>query len=91
MYVPTFPFRGVKFIREMMDNSWSWVRMSPETFRHIIGQPHYLQDRKTCVLKVRLEPGRTYVIWFNSEKFRNFRDTDGLSAIPYLLVFETRK
>jgi len=27
----------------------------------------------------------------SSEKFRNFKDTKGQSAMPYLLVFETKK
>jgi RNA polymerase sigma-70 factor (ECF subfamily) len=41
-------------------------------------------------LPVKLEPGKTYVIWLNSQKFGNFKDTDGKSAVPYLLVFETK-
>jgi RNA polymerase sigma-70 factor (ECF subfamily) len=55
------------------------------------GQPHWLADGKTCVLPVKLEPGKTYVVWLNSPKFHNFRDSRGQSAIPYLLVFETAK
>jgi RNA polymerase sigma-70 factor (ECF subfamily) len=39
---------------------------------------------------VKLEPGKTYVSWLNSQKFGNFKDADGQSAVPYLLVFETR-
>jgi RNA polymerase sigma-70 factor (ECF subfamily) len=27
----------------------------------------------------------------NSEKFGNFKDTEGRSAVPYLLVFKTKK
>ena len=42
-------------------------------------------------MKVKLEPGRTYAIWVNSEKFGNFKDADGRSAVPYLLVFQTKK
>ena len=42
-------------------------------------------------LPVALEPGKTYAIWINSEKFNNFKDTDGRSAVPYLLVFRTKK
>ena len=43
------------------------------------------------VLPVRLEPGKTYAIWVNSEKFGNFKDADGRSAVPYLPVFRTKK
>ena len=41
-------------------------------------------------MPVRLEPGKGYVIWVNSPKYNNFKDTSHQSAVPYLLVFETR-
>jgi RNA polymerase sigma-70 factor (ECF subfamily) len=43
------------------------------------------------VVSVDLKPGKTYAIWLNSQKFGNFRDASGKSAVPYLLVFETKK
>jgi RNA polymerase sigma-70 factor (ECF subfamily) len=33
---------------------------------------------------------KTYVIWVNSQKFENFKDADGKSAVPFLLVFQTK-
>ena len=57
----------------------------------IAGEPRWLADGRTCVLPVKLEPGKTYVTWINSPKFRNFKDSRGQSAVPYLLVFETAK
>jgi len=54
------------------------------------GKPKYEDDRRTCVLPVKLEPGKTYAIWVNSPKFRNFKDADGRPAVPYLLIFKTR-
>jgi RNA polymerase sigma-70 factor (ECF subfamily) len=81
----------VTFNREMMDKSWSWVQIAPENFPMITGGPRYLKDKKTCVLDVRLEPGKTYIIWLNTQKFGNFKDKEGRSAQPYLLMFETRK
>jgi RNA polymerase sigma-70 factor (ECF subfamily) len=50
-----------------------------------------LKDKKTCVLPVKLEAGKTYAIWVNSEKFENFKDDAGRPAVPYLLVFQTKK
>ena len=47
-------------------------------------------DGKTCIATVKLEPGKSYVSWLNSQKFGNFKDKDGQSAVPYLLVFETK-
>ena len=81
----------VTFSKDMQDGSWSWSTLSKESFPKTEGTPKYLADKRTCVLPVTLEPGRTYAIWVNSEKFRNFKDTDGQSAVPYLLVFKTKK
>ena len=37
----------------------------------------------------RLEPGRTYVIWLNSEEFQLFRDAAGRPAPPLRWTFTT--
>jgi hypothetical protein len=79
----------VTFSKKMMDASWSWSQISDESFPKTTGKPHYLAGGKTCVLPVALEPGKTYVIWLNSQKFGGFKDVKGRSAVPYLLVFET--
>ena len=57
----------------------------------IIGAPHYEADHKTCVIKVKLEPGKAYGWWLNSQKYNGFKDARGRAAIPYLLVFRTRQ
>ena len=80
----------VTFSKEMIDGSWSWSQISDETFPKIIGKPRYLDDKKTCVVDVKLEPNKTYVIWLNSAKFHGFKDTDGNPAVPYLLYFKTK-
>jgi hypothetical protein len=80
----------VTFSKEMSDKSWSWstawIGSSPE----MVEKPHYDSDHKTCVLKVKLEPNKTYGYWLNSQKFHNFKDTQGHSAVPYLLTFQTK-
>ena len=81
----------VTFSKAMQDGSWSWVMRSKESFPKLDGKPKYLADKRTCVLPVKLAPGKTYAIWVNSEKFGNFKDADGRSAVPYLLVFKTKK
>ena len=80
----------VTFSKHMMDGSWSWSQISDDTFPQIIGKPRYLEDKRTCVVDVKLQQKKTYVIWLNSEKFGNFKDADGKSAVPYLLVFQTK-
>jgi len=80
----------VVFSKEMMDQSWSpadaWSHSTPQ----IIGKPKYDADHKTWTMKVKLEPGKTYGYWLNSQKFENFKDMQGHSAVPYLLTFKTK-
>lgn len=80
----------VVFSKTMMDQSWSFST-SEDEYPETIGEPRYLADGKTCVLPVKLEPGKTYGIWLNSNKFGNFKDAGGRSAEPYLLKFTTRR
>ncbi|MHC4404434.1 MAG: Ig-like domain-containing domain [Planctomycetota bacterium] len=100
--VETFPQTGaadvdtaiseirVTYSEPMMDGSWSWTQASEDTYPETTGEPHYLEDGKTCVLPVKLQPGKTYAIWLNSERFKNFKDVSGRPAEPYLLQFTTR-
>lgn len=100
--VETFPRSGdldvdpalseirVVFSKPMLDLSWSWAICSRDTFPNTTGESHYLSDRKTCVLPVKLESGKTYELWLNSETARNFRDANGRSATPYYLRFQMR-
>jgi serine/threonine protein kinase len=80
----------VRFSKPMSDGSWSWSTAWENSTPESLGEPHYLPDQRTCVLKVRLEPGTTYGWWLNSEKFANFRDRAGRPAVPYLLIFATK-
>jgi len=87
---PTITEIKVTYSKDMQDGTWSWSTWGKDTFPETTGKPHYLDDKRTCVLPVKLEPGRTYAIWLNSNNFGNFKDADGNSAVPYLLVFKTR-
>jgi RNA polymerase sigma-70 factor (ECF subfamily) len=80
----------VTFSKAMTDKSWSWTTLSKESFPKLAGKPHYDKDGRTCVLPVKLDPGKTYAVWLNSEKFHGFQDAAGHPAVPYLLVFETK-
>ena len=83
----------VTYSKRMEDGSWSWGQISDDTMPATTGKPRYLADGKTCVLPVKLEPGRTYVLQLNSltGKFANFKDRQKRPAVAYLLVFQTRK
>ncbi len=81
---------SVVFSKDMFDQAWSFVSMSNGSFPKL-GSPQYAKDKRTCVVKVALEPDKTYAIWLNSESHRNFKDLDQRPAVPYLLVFRTAK
>jgi RNA polymerase sigma-70 factor (ECF subfamily) len=81
----------VTFSKDMTDKSWSWSQISDATMPKITGDIRYDKDKRTCIAPVTLEPGQTYVLWLNSDNFHNFKDADGMPAVPYLLVFETKK
>ncbi len=83
----------VTFSKDMMTRQmWSWCMQSQDSFPEITSQKgiKYLADKRTCVLPVRLKPGKTYAIWINTQKNNAFRDAKGTPAIPYLLVFKTK-
>lgn len=79
----------VTYSKTMQNQSWSWATWTTETFPEMTGKPRYLEDGRTCVLPVKLQPGRSYALWLNSERFQNFKDTQGIPALPYLLTFRT--
>lgn len=82
----------VTFSKDMLDESWSWVQLSEASFPKVEGKIQYEKDKRTCVLPVKLEAGKTYALWINlAEKFENFKDTNGRPAVPYQLVFKTKK
>ena len=78
----------VTFSKEMQDKSWSLVGPIATDFQST-SQPRYDVDHKTWVLKVKLQPAKTYAYWLNHNKFQNFKDEQGKSAVPYLLYFKT--
>jgi RNA polymerase sigma-70 factor (ECF subfamily) len=81
----------VSFSKGMTPGTWSWSSAWSNSAPQIFGQPRYEADGRTCVVTVNLQPGRTYAFWLNSDRFKNFKDTEGRPAVPYLLIFETKK
>jgi hypothetical protein len=80
----------VTFSKEMQPGAWSWGMIDKGTYPGTSESPKYLDDKRTCVLPVKLQPGKTYAVWINTEKLQNFKDVKGQIAVPYLLVFKTR-
>jgi len=100
--VETYPLSGannvplgeteirVRFSKVMANGSWSWSTAWENSTPETLSAPQYLGDQRTCVLKVRLQPNKTYAWWLNSNQFKNFQDPAGHAAVPYLLIFHTR-
>lgn len=72
-----------------MKSNWAWVTTDNATPPLITGVPRFHYRSTTCILPVRLQPGRTYSLWINHEKIQGFQDTAGVPALPYLLIFKT--
>ena len=81
----------VTFNKPMLDKSWSWSYEEKDSFPQTVGQPSYTENATTCVLPVKLEPGKRYVIWINTARIKNFKDKSGNAVEPYKLVFTTRQ
>ncbi|HUC85249.1 MAG TPA: protein kinase, partial [Candidatus Acidoferrales bacterium] len=80
----------VRFSKAMANDSWTWATAWENSTPEFAGEPHYLDDHRTCVVKVRLEPGKIYGFWLNSAEFKEFQDPAGQPAVPYLLTFQTK-
>jgi beta-lactamase regulating signal transducer with metallopeptidase domain len=52
--------------------------------------PHWTEDRKTCILPVKLKPNWQYKLGINSPSFKNFQSLDGVPVDPTLYTFSTR-
>ena len=81
----------ITYSKDMADHSWSWCQTSDDTFPKSAGQVHYEADHRTCVMPVKLEPGKVYKIYLNRGQFLSFQDSNGTPAVPYALVFGTKK
>ena len=86
---PTLTTIGITFNQQMMDKNWSWTRFDRKTYPETTGRPYYDREKKTCTLRVKLKPGRAYLVGINCGTARNFKSSSGEKAKPYALVFAT--
>lgn len=80
----------ITFSKEMDTGGWSVVQVSEPTMPKIHGKPRYDKNKRTLIVPIELEPGKNYAMWLNTERFSNCKDSEGRSAVPYLLVFQTK-
>jgi RNA polymerase sigma-70 factor (ECF subfamily) len=84
---------SVTFNEDMnTDGYWSFhpKGRSASAFAKSYNKIHWL-DKRTCIIPVKLQPGKEYSIWFNmGNSYRNFINEKGNSSIPYNLNFSTK-
>ena len=82
---------SVTFSKDMKTTGhcWSWCMERKDSFPALTDKTRFLEDGRTCVLGVELEPETTYAIWINTAKYQSFQDPQGRKAVPYLFVFRT--
>lgn len=74
-----------------MDEGMSWTGGGAEfPGSSESGKPSWSKDRKTCVLPVVLESGKTYRLGLNSLSHNNFRSESGIPLTPAEYRFSTR-
>ena len=80
---------AVTFDRVMDREGWAWVIEDKATAPDI-GESTWDAAVRTNSAPVRLEPGRTYVVWINSPQYSYFKDPQGRPATPVRWTFTTR-
>jgi hypothetical protein len=73
-----------------MGEGFSWTDFGPH-FPKTIGKPHWIDDRKTCVLPVELKPNLDYKLGLNSRWHNDFESASGVSLEPVEYSFTTRR
>jgi hypothetical protein len=77
----------VRFDREMQDGA-AWT--DPEgKLPELTGKPHWDDDKITCVLPVKLLPGREYVLSLNDAWYIDFASSAGVPLVPQRYSFTT--
>ncbi len=79
---------AVTFDRSMDPEGWAWVTESPDT-APTIAESSWDAALRVNTAQVRLEPGRTYVVWINSDSYPYFRDPQGRTVSPLRWIFTT--
>ena len=77
------------FDRPMLRDRWSVTDGDQGARPAILGQPAFSPDGRTFTVRMRVEPGRTYVVSANGPGYTNFQGEDGVPADPALIRFTT--
>lgn len=72
-----------------MGGGFSWTGSGPN-HPETTGRPYWTEDRKTCVLPVKLKPKWDYRLGLNSRSHKNFQSESGIPLEPVIYAFTTR-
>ena len=86
---PNIQELSVTFDHALVEGQWSWAPSPGGIVPVVSGAPHFLADRRTWVLPVRLQPNTAYALALNYGKERKFRDPQAAVALPWILRFTT--
>jgi hypothetical protein len=76
----------VTFDRDM-GGGFSWTG-GGDAYPEVAAKPSWI-DRRTCVLPVKLQPGKYYRVGINAPSHRNFKSAEGFSVTPTAFWFVT--
>jgi hypothetical protein len=83
---------AITFSQPMSAGSYSFVTAAEGKIPPGVGSnPHFDAEGRTCTVRVKLAPGTRYAVWLNQGPFQHFLGRNGTPAVPYLLVFDTRR
>jgi hypothetical protein len=75
-----------------MGGGFSWCGAGPNYPEIAEGQrPHWSEDRKTCILPVKLKPNWEYHLGINCPSANNFQSVDGVALEPVEYSFKTAR
>lgn len=80
---------SVTFDQDMHRYGWSWCQINQQTFPETTGKSKYI-DARTCVLPVKVAPGRSYLILINLSSYEGFQNVEQIPAREYAIVFATK-
>jgi hypothetical protein len=80
----------ITFSKPTRDYKLDWSKWRDAKFPDNIGPIGFVNDKRTCIIPVRLQAGEVYAIWITSQADRASLSGEDV-AVSYLLIFETRK
>lgn len=80
----------VRFDRPMLEGSYSFVQISPETFPECRLGAQMSSDRRSYTMRCTAVAGRDFEVWFNRPPYVNFKATNGVPAQPHRIRFKAR-